>query len=76
LTLLDVVLRRQRQLEQMAHRRGQHVLVALEVVALAREAAERARNVAGDRGLLRDNQLLRHEGREGYPQKVRRINCV
>jgi hypothetical protein len=60
LALLDVVLLGEHQLEQVAHRRRQHVVVAFEVIALAHEAAERARDVGRDRRFLGDDEFLAH----------------
>ena len=60
LAALDLLLFGHADLEQMADRRRQHVAVALEVVVVAREAAERARDVGGDGGLFGDDQRLGH----------------
>ena len=47
-------------LQQMPHRRRQHVLVALVVVLVPFEAAQRPGHVRGHRRLLRDDQCLAH----------------
>ena len=60
LPALHVVLLGRAQLEQMADRRGEHVVVAFEVVVVTLETAERARDVAGDGRLLGDDQFLCH----------------
>jgi hypothetical protein len=57
---LDLVFLRHGQLEQMADGRRQHVVVALEIFALLGEAAQRARDVLGDGGLLGNDQLFAH----------------
>jgi hypothetical protein len=44
----------------VAHRRRQDVVVALEIIALARETAERARDVGRDRRFLSDDEFLAH----------------
>ena len=60
LPALDLVLLRRRDLDQVADRRRQDELVALEVVALLGEAAQRPRDVGGHGGLLGDDQGFSH----------------
>jgi hypothetical protein len=48
LAALDLFLLGHADLEQVPDRRRQHVAIALEVIVVAREAAERARDVGGD----------------------------
>ena len=57
---LDLLFLGHADLEQMPDRRRQHVVGAFEVVVVAREAAQRARDVGGDGGLLGDDQCFRH----------------
>ena len=54
LTALDLVLLGRGNFEQMADRRRQHILLALEVIALARKAAQRPRDI-GSNGRLFSN---------------------
>ena len=68
---LDVKLLGHHELEQVADRGRKHVLVAFEVVALAREAAERARDVGGDRRLLCDDEFLGHGRRKAADDKCK-----
>jgi hypothetical protein len=65
LALLDVVLLGHGELEQVAHRRGENVLIALEIVSLAREAAERPRDVGRDRRFLCNDKFLAHAAKGG-----------
>ena len=60
LTALYLVLLRCRDLQKVPDRRGNDVFVAFEVVALAREAAQRARYVGGDGRLLCDDERFGH----------------
>ena len=48
------------------------VLVAFEVVAVAREAAERARDVGGDGRLLGDDEFFSHAARKAADDKCKR----
>ena len=48
------------ELEQVANRRREHIVIAFEIVALARETAQRARDVGGDGGLFCNDQTFRH----------------
>jgi hypothetical protein len=65
LALLDVVLLGHGELEQVADRRGENVLIALEKIALAREATERARDVGCDRRFLGNDEFLAHAAKGG-----------
>ena len=56
-----------RQLEQVPDRRREHALVALVVVAVPREAAERARDVVRDGGLFGDDEFLGHGSAAAAP---------
>jgi hypothetical protein len=58
LAALDVVFLGHRQFQQVADGGGQHVVLALEVVAGTREAAQRLGDILGDRGFFRDDKLL------------------
>ena len=58
LAALDVVLLGRTQLQQMAHRGRQDVLVVLEVILMLREAAQRSRDVGGNGRLLGDDQCF------------------
>ena len=60
LAALDLLLLRHADLEQVADRRRQDVTIALEVVVVAREAAQRARDVGGDGRLFGNDQALGH----------------
>jgi len=60
LAALYVILLGRSQLEQVADRGRQHVLIALEMILVLREAAERARDVGGDGRFLGDDQGLGH----------------
>ena len=64
LAALHLLLLGHADLEQVADGRRDHVFVALEVIVVAREAAQRARDVGGDGGLLGDDQGFRHGGPE------------
>ena len=46
--------------QQMADGRGQDVIVALEIIAMPRKAAQSPRNVGGDRGFFRDDERFCH----------------
>ena len=48
------------QFQQMADSGAKDVLLALEVVAMPREAADRSRNVGGNGRFLRDDQMFSH----------------
>jgi hypothetical protein len=61
LAALDLELLRRRDLDQVADRRRQHEVVALEEVAGASETAERLGDVGGDRWLLGNDQRLAHD---------------
>ena len=71
LALLDVVLSRHHQRQQVADRRGNDVVLALEIVSLAREAAERASDIGGDGGLLGDDELFSHGARKAADDKCK-----
>ena len=58
LAALDVEFFRHREFQQVADGRGQHVVVAFEVVAGAGKTAQRFRNVLGDGRFLGDDKLL------------------
>ena len=60
LAALDLFLLRHADLEQMADGRGKHVLVAFEIVVVAREASQRPSDVGGDGGFLGDDQTFGH----------------
>ena len=62
LAALDVEFLRHRQFQQMADGRGQHVVVALEVVARLGKAAQRLGDVLGDGRFLGDDQLFHGVG--------------
>jgi hypothetical protein len=47
--------------DKVAYRGRQHVVRAFEVVVVAREAAERPRDVGGDGRLLGDDQRFGHD---------------
>ncbi len=57
---LDLFLFRHADLEQVAHSRRKHVLVAFENIVVTGKASQRARNVGGDGGLLGDDQTFGH----------------
>jgi hypothetical protein len=58
LAALDVVFLGHRQFQQVADGGGQHVVVALEVVAGLGKTAQRLGYVLGDGGFLGDDELL------------------
>ena len=58
LAAFDLLLLGHADLEQVPNRGGDDVLVALEVVVVARESAQRARDVGGDGGLFGDDEGL------------------
>ena len=55
---LDLLLLGHADLEQVADRRREHVAVALEIIGVPREAAQRARDVGGDGGLFGNDQMF------------------
>src|SRR5437667_1667003 len=61
LAALDFLGFRHAELEQMPDGGRKNVLVALVVVVVAREAAERTRDIRGNGGLFSDDQALRHD---------------
>ena len=67
LAAFDVVRLRRPQLEQVPHRGRQHEAIALVVVLMLGEAAQRARDVGGDGRLLGDDQSLGHWGQKKKP---------
>src|SRR5713226_5102407 len=58
----------------MADRGRQQIFVTLEVIALAHEATERARDVGGDRGLLCDDEFFSHTTRKAGDDKCKRAS--
>ena len=57
---LDLELLRTGQFQQVTDGRGKHVLLAFEVVVVFGEAAQRPRNIGGDRGFFGNDQLFGH----------------
>src|SRR5436189_4195084 len=55
----------------MADRGRQQIFVTLEVIALARETTERARDVGGDRRLLCDDEFFSHGARKAGDDKCK-----
>jgi hypothetical protein len=60
LAALDVVFLRYRQFQQVADRRGEHVILALEVVAGRGKSAQSLGNILRHGGFFGDDELLRH----------------
>ena len=60
LPALDFELFGHGDLHQMADGGRQHKVVTFKIVVVLFKAAEHARDIAGHRGLLRDNELFRH----------------
>ena len=71
LAALDIVFVGHHELEQMAYRGRQHVAVALVIVAFAREAAKRARDVGRDRRFLCNDEFLAHAARKAADDKCK-----
>ena len=71
LAFLHLVLVRNRELKQMADRGRQQIFFTLEVIALAHEATERARDVGGDRRLLCDDEFFSHAARKAGDDKCK-----
>src|SRR5437762_13199147 len=61
LPALDLFGFRHAELEQMPDGGRENVLVTLVIVVVAREAAQRTRDIGGDGGLFSDDQALRHD---------------
>src|SRR5712692_6338654 len=68
---LDLHAFRRNEFQQMADRRGKHVLPALVVVTMAREAAQYTRDIVRDGGLFSDDQFFGH-GRRRLQKGERR----
>ena len=65
----DVVFLGRRDFDQMADRRGQHVVVRLEILIVLGKAAQALRNVVCDRGLLSNDERFGHDVSESGGQQ-------
>ena len=59
-TALDFVFIRRGNLDQVANRRGEDVVVALKVLVVLGEATQRARDISGDRRFFGNDESLGH----------------
>src|SRR6266571_3197864 len=66
---LDLHALRRYELQQMADRRREHIIPALVIITVAREAPQRPRDVVRDGGLFGDDEFFGHgeKDRRGEP---------